>query len=146
MKTMREVAAWIEGGLRQFGDPSEPVGLLFARYTLVMRQAETDVVWTPGPESLFDAAAPLGGMLWLAHGADGWLDLPIAARPALSPSSCLDHPAVTVHAFGAELIADGLWALTPSLNVLGLLHVFVVLYGVPTPAPWEPGNAEFAGG
>jgi hypothetical protein len=36
-----------------------------------------------------------------------------------------------------ERIVPGVWALNPSLNIPGVIHVFVLLYGVPNPAPWE---------
>lgn len=40
-------------------------------------------------------------------------------------------------AFGLERIAPGVWVLNPSLLVPGVLHAFVVVVGVPEPAPWE---------
>jgi hypothetical protein len=40
-------------------------------------------------------------------------------------------------AFGAVQISSGVWAITPSLNVPGQLHAFVVIRDVPSPAPWE---------
>ena len=39
--------------------------------------------------------------------------------------------------FGVRRVSPGLWHLDPSLNIPGQIHVFVVLYDVPTPAPWE---------
>ena len=38
--------------------------------------------------------------------------------------------------FGAVNIAQGVWSLTPSLNLPGLIHCFVVLYEVPPAASW----------
>jgi hypothetical protein len=51
-----------------------------------------------------------------------------------------------VESFGAKRIAAGLWALSPSLNIPEVIHGFIVLHGVPDPAPWErsiilPGGA-----
>lgn len=42
-----------------------------------------------------------------------------------------------VENYGMTPIIPGLWAIDPSLNVRGVLHVFVTVYGVPDPAPWE---------
>jgi hypothetical protein len=39
--------------------------------------------------------------------------------------------------FGATEISTGVWALAPSLNLPGCIHGFIVLYDVPSPAPWE---------
>lgn len=38
---------------------------------------------------------------------------------------------------GPSRSAPGIWCLSPSLNVPGLVHAFVVLYGVPDPAPFD---------
>jgi hypothetical protein len=39
--------------------------------------------------------------------------------------------------YRARKVCDGVWALDPSLNIPGMLHAYVVLHGVPDPAPWE---------
>ncbi len=39
--------------------------------------------------------------------------------------------------FGIEKLDHGTWAFSPSMNVPGLIHGFVVIHGVPHPAPWE---------
>lgn len=39
--------------------------------------------------------------------------------------------------FGAMQVTPGVWWLTPSLNAEGVIHAFLVLYGVQDPAPWE---------
>lgn len=40
-------------------------------------------------------------------------------------------------AYGVVRVASDVWAIAPSLNAEGLIHAFIVLYGVPDPAPWE---------
>lgn len=42
-----------------------------------------------------------------------------------------------IMAYGATRIVPGVWVLEPSLNVEELIHGFVLIHGVPDPAPWE---------
>lgn len=122
MTTAADVAAWREGAVFEFGDPSEPVCQLFFRW-------EGNYPDYQGHD-LACGCTP-DGILVLLFGVDGLLPVRVrAGEPAIAPTGELD-------AFGATPITGDVWALSPSLNVPGELHGFVVLYGVPTPAPWE---------
>lgn len=123
MKTCSEVSAWCAGASAEFGDPSVPVCQLFFRWQenlmaprrddeLVCGMVEGELVLLLGPE--FRA-----------------LPMPIELGDLR-----LDD-AGGLEAYGAYLITAGVWALRPSLNVEETIHGFVVLHGVPDPAPWE---------
>jgi hypothetical protein len=47
------------------------------------------------------------------------------------------HADGSVKIFGSRKIGPGTWVVTPSLNVPEMIHAFLVLCGVPEPAPWE---------
>lgn len=121
MKTFADVAQWCADAAEDLGDPSIVVCQLFFRW-------QDDLHAYRGSELAC-------GML------DG--ELVLLLRPEVSPLqvSIEDAPKVdgdgALLAFGAEQITRDVWALTPSLNAPGLIHAFVVLYGVPDPAPWE---------
>jgi hypothetical protein len=124
--TAADVEAWCAGAALEFGDPSEPVCQLFFHF-------ERDFVNYQG-EALVCGWSD-GGMLMLLFGAAaaGGALLPVPVRagnPIIAPTGELE-------AFGATPITGDVWALSPSLNVPGALHGFVVLYNVPTPAPWQ---------
>lgn len=115
MKTIEELRDWVTGVEQAFGDPSAATGLLFARYQAL-----------PAPSE--DIVARYDGELRLLA---SW-EIPIA----LDPGGYVMRDEELV-AFGVEQVMPGLWHLIPSLNIPEVLHVFVVLYDVPTPAPWE---------
>lgn len=122
MKTCPEVAEWCDGAARAYGDPSVPVCQLFFRW-------QSDLKRISGQD-----------LVCGIHNGDVILGLgpafpPLPLRVATGEPTFNEHDELT--AFGAEVIAPGVWALTPSLNAEGLIHGFVVLYGVPDPAPWE---------
>lgn len=122
MKTFSEVTEWMRGADLEFGDPSLPICQLFFRW-------ETDLRGYRGDELVAGIGAA-GGVVAVIHPAIHRLPLPIEP----------DGPRITegeLVAFGAERITAGVWALSPSLNAEQLIHGFVVLYGVPDPAPWE---------
>jgi transposase len=113
---------WCDGAEAEYGDAATPVGLLLARFQQVHRDACADLIVSWNGEhlvvNLFNQDFPL------AIDANG---------PRLSD----DLVASSLEAFGIESIAPGLWALTPSLLLPEVLHVFVAVYDVPSPAPWE---------
>lgn len=113
MKTLAEVRQWIQGALREFGDPSVPIGQLFIDF-----KGKDDLrVEYQAPE------------LRVCLGVD-ILPLTISAEgPAVEDGR--------MSTFGIEKICDGVWTLNPSCNMPGLIHAFVILYNVPAPAPWE---------
>lgn len=117
MKTIEELHEWVTGVEQAFGDPSAATGMLFARYQAL-----------PAPSE--DLVARYDGELRLVAGELG--EIPIA----IDPGGYVMRNEELV-AFGIEQVMPGLWHLIPSLNIPEVLHVFVVLYDVPTPAPWE---------
>jgi hypothetical protein len=120
MKTFTEVSDWIIGAAERFGDPARPVCQIFARYV-------ADVAGYRGEDLVFGGA---GLALWLTP--EQSFPLAIARR---GPACVNGIGQLT--AFAAQPIAPGLWALSPSFNVPGVIHAFIVLYDVPNPAPWE---------
>jgi hypothetical protein len=98
----------------ELGDPAASVGLLFVRWEL--------------------------GSMMSAHWERGLLVLRPGDGSEVKLQVSLEAPVVTwdgLEAFHVRRICDGVWALAPSLNIPGELHAFVVLHGVPDPAPWE---------
>lgn len=123
MTLAADVEQWRVGALLEFGDPSEPVCQLFFRW-------EPHYLDFQGDELVCGTTAD-GVLMLLVGGGTGLVPLPVrAGEPVIAPNGQLE-------AFGALQITPDVWALAPSLNVPGTLHGFVVLYGVPTPAPWE---------
>lgn len=127
MKTIDQVSEWIDGASAECGDPSIPVCQLLVRY--VNGDERTT------PEKAYELFCfrnsirePGEFTLWL--GPDLVLPLFISRHGPVIENGSLKT-------FGAEEITRGVWALRPSLNVPGVIHGFVILYDVPTPAPWE---------
>lgn len=125
MKKFSDVVAWCVGAAEQYADPAEPVCQLFFRW-------QEDVLT---PDSI-------GGEDLVCGWHDGKLVLmmgpsfpPLPVDVASGGLQLAENGAL--EAFGASLVTAGVWELVPSLNAPGLLHAFVVLYGVPDPAPWE---------
>lgn len=120
MKTLTEIQEWCAGAEEEFGDPAEPICQIFARYVSDLSHYHGDeIVCGMEKDEL---------VLWLPQ-----LPVPfsiLTGKPDISRDGEL-------MAFGAEMISSGVWALTPSLNMPGVIHAFVVLYNVPTPVPWE---------
>lgn len=119
MKTIQELQDWVTGVEQAFGNPSAATGLLFARYQALPAPSEEIV------------ARYVDGELVLIVGELG--EIPIA----LDPSGGYVMRDEQLVAFGTEQVMPGLWHLIPSLNIPEVLHVFMVVYDVPTPAPWE---------
>jgi hypothetical protein len=135
MKTVAELMAWLKGAEEQLGDPSEPVGQVFVRYQAI-RTASDDLVATFEMDALqffpFGPCDPDLGAIPLSVSTEG----PQIGISDDGPSPLLANDDVLL-AFGVERVCDGVWSLTPSLNMPDVMHVFVVVYDVPTPAPWE---------
>jgi hypothetical protein len=71
---------------------------------------------------------------------EGILVLRFGQREVLLPVQAGDPvmlPSGGVGIFGLRRLTRDTWALDPSLEIPGELHAFVVLVGVPSPAPWE---------
>ena len=124
MKTLAEVAEWHEGAEERLEWDllaRDPVCQLFFRWV-------DDLGLYRGKEL---ACSTHGKDIALLFARPYPLALPLSAgEPRLSEQG-------EVEMFGAEKIASGMWALSPSLNMPGIIHAFVVLDGVPDPAPWE---------
>jgi len=119
MKTFTEVADWCIRSAEEFGDPSLPVCQLFARYV-------ADVAGYRGDELVCSA----GLTLWLAP------EMPIPLAISRNGASPCVNALGELTAFAAQQVVPGIWFLTPSLNIPGVIHAFLVLYDVPDPAPW----------
>ena len=129
MKLTDDVLEWCTGAEAEYGDASARVCQLFFRW----------VSNRPAFSTLADGA----GQAELTCTADG-SDLVLIFGPGVKP---IPVPMVTGHPqysedgelekFGAEKIAPGLWAISPSLHLPRIIHAFVVLYDVPDPGPWE---------
>ncbi|HWR36397.1 MAG TPA: hypothetical protein VN622_11060 [Clostridia bacterium] len=121
MRTISEVVKWCAGALVEHGDPAVPVCQLFFRWV------ETPAAYR-GDELVCGVMDGQFG-IWLCPGEA--IAMPIVEGAAeFGMLNAIDN-------FGATKIANGVWSLSPSLNLPDLIHGFVVLYDVPDPAPWE---------
>lgn len=106
-----ELAKWCDGAEEEFGDPSIPVCQLFVRWvdTLILYRG-TDLV---------------AGMM------EG--DLFLKLHPHIEPLQ------IPLEQYEFKRATSGVYAMTPSLNIPGVLHGYVVLFEVPDRAkpPWE---------
>ena len=122
MLTADDVEIWRAGALLECGDPSDPVCQMFFHF-------ESDLVHYDGA-ALACGCTP-DGVLVLVGATASPLPVPVRVGDAAIAATG------ELEAFGLSPITGDVWALSPSLNLPGVLHGFVVLYGVPTPAPWE---------
>ena len=122
MKTVAELREWRAGAEEEFGDASIPVCQLFFRWTFLRLAARGELV-----------CGPIEGRpdhIGIVLDQDVEFALPVVLGP---PELFVDG----VEKFGLTQIVPGVWAVSPSLNLTGLVHAFLVLYDVPDPAPWE---------
>ena len=153
MKTHFDLAAWLAGSEAEFGDPAAATGNLYVRFLAApeiiatrepgvcrsCRCTETapcspPCLWADAERTLCSACDVVtarwsGQTLFVVFPA-GELPIKINADGPLLVDDSLDS-------FGVEKITESVWALEPSLNIPDLLHVFVTLYDVPSPAPWQ---------
>lgn len=120
MRSAAELAAWLAGAAAQYGDPAAPVCQVFCRWQQDLAAYKGDELACGMVDEEFVVA--LGDQL----------NLPL---PVQKGQYKLAAPG-ELESYGAELIAPGVWAISPSLNAERLIHAFVVLYDVPDPAPW----------
>lgn len=121
MKSCERVTEWREGAALEFGDPAVPVCQLFFCWTDLFAAYQGDDLVCGTMLGQFGVRLGPGEMIPMSV---------VEGNPVLDMIGCVAQ-------FGATKIADGLWSLTPSLNLPEVIHGFVVLYGVPNPAPWE---------
>jgi hypothetical protein len=118
MKQIAEVEQWQAGAAMEFGDPSIPVCQIFAKFVESAPPAHDEVLaWWNGDHFM------------LGFGEGRWLPINVDEKPELDEEGRL-------RVFKIKEISSGVWALAPSLNIEGFIHAFVIIYGVPTPAPW----------
>jgi len=126
IRTFQEAAAWVRGAVEALMDPSEPVCVLLFRWERDIRayiqhpaNANPDLVVGVVDEDLVLA------LPW---------DLLVFPLRNGEPEI---RDGVELATYGATPISPGVWVVEPSLNVEGAIHGFVILYDVPSPAPWE---------
>jgi hypothetical protein len=118
MKNMAELAQWREAAEEEFGDPSTPICQLFFRWTRSLLEHNGDEL----------VCGRLGDTIHLLF-AEG-LPLPFHIVNGR-------QGAYAAGGYRAQRITKGVFQISPSLNIPGIIHGFVVLYDVPEPAPWE---------
>jgi hypothetical protein len=120
MKLVSDLQEWLMNAAERFGDPSIPVGQIFARFAYKdARESEDIVVVWDGRE------------LRIGVGEGDWLPIPVDVDgPVISEAGELE-------CFGIREVCSGLWQITPSLNVPGVIHAFVIIYDAPIVPPWK---------
>jgi hypothetical protein len=124
VRTFAEVAEWCLGAFEAYGDSSVPVCQLFFRW-----QPDLQNFDGRGDDETLVCGMVMGEFV-LVCGPPAIIPLPVRTG----------EPEVTdeeVISYGAVRVVEGVWAIAPSLNLPGFIHGFVVVYGVPDPAPWE---------
>ncbi len=121
MRTFAEVADWMAGAAARYSDPAEPVCQLFFRW-------QDNLEAYRGEE--LACGVVNGELVLVLNPVLPQLPLPVQlGEPTI-------RDGVELEVYGAELVTTGVWSIVPSLNVEQLIHGFVVLHGVPDPAPW----------
>jgi hypothetical protein len=121
--TFSEMSTWSNAASEQLGDPCEPICQLVFRWQAVV-----------GPNDDALTAFWRERELWLRFG-------PAALPVEVTTSEVELSPTGEMLAYAIRCVTPGVWILVPSLNVLGVIHGFALLYGVPDPAPWEGSGA-----
>lgn len=122
MRKIAEVESWRFDTSEAYGDPSLLVCQLFLRW-------EADLEMYAGEDlvcGMIDGRLAISPGNWL----DGFLPIEVGEEARFAADGALE-------AFEAERITAGVWALSPSLNIPGEIHGFLVLYDVPEPPPWQ---------
>ncbi len=120
-----QVLEWQRGAAIEFGDPSEPVCQLFFRWIERPHEFNGDELVCGITDGRLFLGLPDSILLPVVTGNPTWRDY----VPAVDGGR--------IESFGLQRIAPGVWSLMPSLNMHGLLHAFVVLFGVPDSEPWD---------
>jgi hypothetical protein len=132
VKTCEQLLSWCVAARREFGDASVPVcQCFFAWQEIELARAAAFSSYRGFPlEAYLRTSGARAGDVVLRLAPDADIEIPVrSGEPEINEEG--------VVSFGAEEITRGVWALRPSLNMPDFLHAFVVLYGVPDPAPWE---------
>lgn len=128
MKTFADVAAWCAGAAHHFGDPSDAVCQIFLRW-----QDPLPIIIDDRDPCSLAVCAWLNDRLMPILGP-GFPELPMEIA-ADGNYEVNEYGELTKYA--AQRVCPGVWSISPSLNVEGVIHAFLVLYNVPDPAPWE---------
>jgi len=123
MKTFTQLLEWLRGAAEQHGDPSLVTGHAF------FRCCEPDNL-PPPPDDSLQAVFDDGELILYVTECGEPISLPVRVGPPEIGAAGVDR-------FGLEQISANVWALSPSLNMPGEIHVFVTLYDVPLSPPWE---------
>jgi hypothetical protein len=118
--TRDELREFVEEATEQIGDPSQITTLLFVAMSSVESSGCPQAAYDAKNRTLFVELE--AGTVWPLE---------------ISDDGPLIHSQRGLIAFGMKKVRTGVWAVNPSLDVPGVLHAFVVLHGVPDPAPWE---------
>jgi hypothetical protein len=122
VKTFEQFAQWSQEVEAAVGDVAEAIGILCFRWCEDPRQHNGDLICRADPRGVAIYFDPPSGAMVLEINTKG---------------AVMNEETGELLAFGVEKLTPGVWTLEPSLNVLTFVHAFVVLYGVPDPAPWE---------
>jgi hypothetical protein len=114
------VREWYRGACEAFSDPSVPVCQLSFRWTDEILATQDDEL----------ACGMLDGAFVLVCGTLVPIPLPVRT----GEPEATDDEVIT---YGAVRVLQGVWTIEPSLKIVGFIHGFVLVYGVPDPAPWE---------
>ena len=122
--TYEELDHFLAAVNERFGDPSAMVCLMYVGWG--NKQNAMPAIWSEWSD--LDRVVLLHFV-----GMDGMDSVPLKVS--------LDEPGLTneggLAQFQIRPIAAGVWTISPSLNIPGQLHAFLVIHGVPEPAPWE---------
>src|SRR4051812_40595169 len=121
MKLISEIHEWCQGSFDRYGDAGQAVGQVFARFVAQPPPAHTEIL--AGYDS---------GSIALALDVGQWIPLPVSTD---GPRA--NEETGALEAFGIEEISAGFWTLSPSLNIPGVIHVFVHIYNTPIVPPWK---------
>lgn len=121
--TRDELNAFLMEATLALGDPAQTVCQLFVPWDLEGRAVQTMFAMWDGDDQELQ-------LLIVEDYGIRTLPLAVSAEDVVIEDGRLK-------AFHVRKVSRGTWALAPSLNIPGELHAFVVLTGVPDPAPWE---------
>jgi hypothetical protein len=126
VKFWRDVEEWQISAAEHFDDPSIPVCQFFFRWREDLAAVIEHKAWADEI-----VCGMIDGELVL------WLGPNMPSFPMPVRLGALEVENGELKTYGLDQITKGAWAMDPSLNAEGVIHGFIVLHGVPDPAPWE---------
>jgi len=114
-------------------DEPMPVFLLTPRWSpVILVDPTTEDLCFVAKEG--DGRNPGGWMLYVR----AFIEDELAAFSVPVKSNMYElRPDGSMEIFGLRQLGPGTWRVAPSVNIPGQIHAFVILCGVPDPAPWE---------